>query len=97
MAAYWIARAKINDPVEYKKYADRIPGILAKYDAKVLARGGEAKTLEGPDVFERYVVIEFPSMEAAEACFNSAEYQEAAVFRRTNQAGQNELAVVAGV
>ena len=33
MAAYWIARAKINDPVEYKKYADRIPGILAKYDA----------------------------------------------------------------
>ena len=97
MAAYWIARARINDPVEYKKYADRIPGILAKYDAKVLARGGEAKTLEGPDVFERYVVIEFPSREAAEACFNSTEYQEAAVFRRTNQAGQNELAVVVGV
>ncbi len=97
MAAYWIARARINDPVEYKKYADRIPGILAKYDAKVLERGGEAKTLEGPDVFERYVVIEFPSMEAAEACFNSTEYQEAAVFRRTNQAGQNELAVVVGV
>ncbi len=96
MAAYWIARAKINDPVEYKKYADRIPGILAKYDAKVLARGGESKNLEGPDVFERFVVIEFPSMEAAEACFNSAEYQEAATFRRANQAGQNELTVVAG-
>ena len=75
MAAYWIARAKINDPVEYKKYADRIPGILAKYDSKVRARGGESKNLEGPDVFERFVVIEFPSMEAAEACFNSAEYQ----------------------
>ena len=96
MAAYWIARAKINDPVEYKKYTDRIPDILAKYDAKVLARGGECKTLEGPEVFERYVVIEFPSMEVAEACFDSAEYQEAATFRRTNQAGQNELTVVAG-
>ena len=96
MAAYWIARAKINDPVEYKKYTDRIPDILAKYDAKVLARGGACKTLEGPQVFERYVVIEFPSMEVAEACFNSAEYQEAATFRRTNQAGQNELAIVAG-
>ncbi len=96
MAAYWIARAKINDPVEYKKYADRIPDILAKYDAKVLARGGEYKTLEGPEVFERFVVIEFPSMEVAEACFNSAEYREAATFRRTNQAGQNELTVVAG-
>ncbi len=96
MAAYWIARAKINDPVEYKKYADRIPDILAKFDAKVLARGGEHKTLEGPEVFERFVVIEFPSMEVAEACFNSAEYQEAANFRRTDQAGQNELTVVAG-
>ena len=97
MAAYWIARAKINDPVEYGKYAERIPGILAKHGARVLARGGECKTLEGPEVFERYVVIEFPSMEAAEACFNSPEYQEAAVFRRTNQAGQNELTIVAGV
>lgn len=96
MAAYWIARAKINEPVEYKKYADRIPDILAKYDAKILARGGEYKTLEGPEVFERFVVIEFSSMEVAEECFNSAEYQAAAVFRRTNQAGQNELTVVAG-
>ncbi len=97
MVAYWIARAKINDPVEYMKYADRVPDILAKYDGRVLARGGEYKTLEGPEVFERYIVIEFPSMDAAEACFDSAEYQEAAVFRRTNQAGRNELAVVAGV
>jgi hypothetical protein len=24
MPAYWIARSKINDPVEYKKYADLI-------------------------------------------------------------------------
>ena len=63
MAAYWIARAKINDPVEYKKYADHIPDILAKYDGKVLARGGEYKTLEGPEVFERFVVIEFPSIQ----------------------------------
>ena len=96
MAAYWIARAKINEPVEYKKYADRVPDILAKYGAKILARGGEYTTLEGPQVFERFVVIEFPSMEVAEACFNSAEYQEAATFRRNNQVGHNELTVVAG-
>ena len=31
MPAYWVARAKVNDPVEYKKYADRVPAILAKY------------------------------------------------------------------
>ena len=40
MPAYWVARAKINDPVEYKKYTDKIPALLAKYGGTPLARGG---------------------------------------------------------
>jgi len=63
MPAYWVARAKVNDPVEYKKYADRVPAIFAKYGAKVLARGGRYQTLEGPEKFNRFVVIEFPTFE----------------------------------
>ena len=31
MPAYWVARSKINDPAEYKKYTDLVPAILAKY------------------------------------------------------------------
>ena len=27
MTGYWVARSKINDRVEYKKYTDRIPAI----------------------------------------------------------------------
>ena len=50
MPAYWIARAKINDPVEYKKYTDRVPAILEKYGGRVLARGGRYEVLEGPTV-----------------------------------------------
>ena len=41
MPAYWVARSKINDPVEYKKYTDLVPAIIAKYGGKVLARGGK--------------------------------------------------------
>ena len=40
MPAYWVARSKINDPVEYKKYTDLVPGIIARFGGKVLARGG---------------------------------------------------------
>ena len=40
MPAYWIARSKINDPVEYKKYTDLVPAIIRKHGGKVLARGG---------------------------------------------------------
>jgi len=94
MPAYWLARAKVNDPVEYKKYTDRVPAILAKSGARVLARGGRYRTLEGPEKFNRFIVVEFPTLEQGVACFNSKEYQEAAAFRRRNQAGENELVMV---
>jgi uncharacterized protein (DUF1330 family) len=94
MPAYWLARARVNDPVEYKKYTDRVPAILAKYGARVLTRGGRYQTLEGPEKFNRFVVIEFPSFEQGVACFSSQAYQEAAAFRRRNQAGENELVMV---
>jgi uncharacterized protein (DUF1330 family) len=80
--AYWIARSKILDPVAYKKYTDRIPGILKQYGGKVLARGGKYRIMEGPETFHRFVVIEFPTMEQAVACFESPEYREAASFRK---------------
>ena len=31
MPAYWVARAKITDPVQYKKYTDLVPAIIAKH------------------------------------------------------------------
>ncbi len=95
MAAYWVARAKINDPEQYKKYTDRVPAILQKFGAKVLARGGEFKILEGPETFGRFVVIEFPSMEQAIACHDSPEYEEASAFRKGG-GGEVELVVVDG-
>ena len=72
MPAYWVARSKINDPVEYKKYTDLVPGIIAKFGGKVLARGGRYQIMEGPDKFHRFVVIEFPTFEQGVACFTSA-------------------------
>ena len=95
MPAYWLARSKINDPVAYKKYTDRVPAILADYGGKVLARGGKFQILEGPEHFHRFVVIEFPSFEQAVACQQSAAYQEAAAFRKDG-AGEVELVIVEG-
>ena len=95
MAAYWVARSKVNDPVEYKKYTDRVPEIIARYGGKVLARGGRFQILEGPEKFHRFVVIEFPTLEQAVACHDSPEYTEAAAFRRSG-AGEVELVIVEG-
>jgi uncharacterized protein (DUF1330 family) len=68
--------------VQYKKYTDLVPAIIARHGGKVLARGGKFRVMEGPDTFRRFVVIEFPTFEQAVACFESQEYQEAAAFRK---------------
>jgi uncharacterized protein (DUF1330 family) len=82
MPAYWVARSRIDDPVQYKKYTDLVPGIIARHGGKVLARGGKFRVMEGPDTFRRFVVIEFPTFEQAVACFESPEYQAAAAHRK---------------
>lgn len=82
MPAYWIARSRITDPVEYKKYTDRVPAIIQQHGGKILARGGKYRIMEGPETFQRFVVIEFPTFEAGVACFESPAYVAAAAFRR---------------
>jgi uncharacterized protein (DUF1330 family) len=96
MPAYWVARGKVNDPAEFKKYADQVPAILAKYGGKALARGGRFQIMEGPETFQRFVVIEFPTFEQGVACFTSEEYTKAAAFRR-NGAGEVEVVVIEGL
>jgi uncharacterized protein (DUF1330 family) len=90
-------RVKVNDPDQYKKYADQVPVILAKHGGKVLARGGRFQIMEGPEKFDRFVVIEFPTFKQAIACFNSDEYKNAAAFRRDGVAGEAEIAFVEAV
>ena len=92
--AYWIARVTVTNPDEYKKYAELAPLAFKKYEAKILARGGKHELLEGAGR-PRNVVIEFPSLQAAHDCYNSAEYQAARKFRVGS--GEAELVIVEAV
>ena len=82
MPAYWISRCVINDPVQYKRYTDLVPAIIKAHGGRVLARGGPYQIMEGPKTFHRFVVIEFPTLQAGTGCFLSPEYQAAAAHRR---------------
>jgi uncharacterized protein (DUF1330 family) len=95
MPAYWIARSHVTDPATYKKYTDRVPEIVSHHGGRILARGGRHRIMAGPETFERYVVIEFPTLEQGVACFESPEYQEASVFRLAG--GVVETVIVDGI
>jgi uncharacterized protein (DUF1330 family) len=97
MVAYWVARSKINNPDQYKKYADLVPDILQKFGGRFLARGGRYKILEGAEKFHRFIVIEFPTFEKAVACHESPEYSEAAAHRKSNGASELEVVIVESI
>lgn len=77
---YWIARVDVADPERYKAYiaANAVP--FAKYRGRFLVRGGRYENPEGASR-ARNIVLEFPSYEAALACYRSREYQEALQHR----------------
>ncbi len=95
MSAYWIVRVEVTDWDRFAEYVKQTPQLLAKYGARHLIRGGETVSLEGPQETRRIVVIEFPSLELAEECYRSPEYQQLRQLRIGAATG--EIIAVAGV
>lgn len=78
--AYWIAHVDIDDPQAYEAYRRANAAPFAAHGARFLVRGGAQEVVEGR-ARARSVVIEFPSIEAARACYRSADYQAAKALR----------------
>ncbi len=74
--AYWIAHVTVTDEAAYMKYAALATEAITAHGGTFLARGGQAIQKEGR-AHPRNVVAHFPSLEAANACYESATYQEA--------------------
>ena len=91
MSALWVSHVLVTDPERYAEYAKRATVAIADHGGVFLARGGDYRQMEGPDR-PRNVVARFPSLEAAEACYNSDAYQEALAFAR--DASVRELSIV---
>ncbi|WP_170418822.1 DUF1330 domain-containing protein [Ruegeria arenilitoris] len=91
MAALWIAHVTVTDAEAYGKYAELAGPAISKHGGTFIARAGRYVQLEGKER-PRNVVAKFPSVEAAVACYNSAEYQEALSHARG--ASERELLVV---
>ncbi|WP_170390154.1 DUF1330 domain-containing protein [Ruegeria arenilitoris] len=91
MPALWIAHVTVTDAEAYGKYAELAGPAISKHGGTFIARAGRYVQLEGKER-PRNVVAKFPSVEAAVACYNSTEYQEALSHARG--ASERELLVV---
>lgn len=77
---YWIVRVDVTDAEQYKTYVAANAEPLKKFGARFVVRGGRFENVEGASR-ARNAVVEFPSYEAALACWQSPEYQKAIAIR----------------
>ena len=81
LKGYWLGHVDVTDAEGYKPYtvANAIP--FGKFGARFLVRGGRYEVMEGR-ARSRNVVMEFPSYDAAVACYHSDDYQAAVAIRK---------------
>ena len=94
--AYWIsAYRSISNPDALAAYAKLAGPALTAAGGRFLARGMAAKTMEA-SVMQRTVLLEFDSVEAAVAAYNSPGYKAALVALGAG-AAERDIRIVEGV
>ena len=91
-AAYWVNTFRaVHDPARLAAYAELAGPAMRAAGGRFLARGRPARVFEH-GLMERTVVIEFDSVEAAVAAYESPAYQEA--LRVLGDAAERDLRIV---
>ena len=90
---YWIARLAIGDQDAYDRYRARNGAAIARFGGRFLVRGGPFRVGKG-EGRQHNVLIEFPSLEAAQHCFDSPEYQ--AALEHLKETGPGDFIIIGG-
>lgn len=95
MKYYTIAEFDITDRAWVRDYVQNVTKMVERYGGKYLARTANIKRFEGerqnPQIF---LLVEWPSQEAAETFYNSEEYQP---YLQVRLAGsKSEMVLIAG-
>ena len=84
MAAYIIADIEVLNPDLFQEYRIKVVALIEKHGGRYLARGGATEVLEGSWVPQRTVIVEFPSMAALKAFWDSPEYKPVQALRQAS-------------
>ena len=88
--AYWIANSTIHDMDGLARYRDKNREVMTRYGAKFIVMHGQQTMTEGVHL-ENWTVVEFPSYDAAKACYFDPEYTEAAKIRHQSADGISSI------
>ena len=82
-AFFFFDNVEVYDPDKLAEYAEKVAPIVARYGGKYRILGGTTKVLEGQWNPEYPVLIEFDTLEQAEAWYRSDDYAPLKRLRRS--------------
>jgi len=94
-SAYIIANVDVTNPEQYEEYKKLSTIAMKAHGAEVCIRGGNVEVLEGDWNPSRFVMLKFPSVDAARAFNDSVEY--AAARQARQGAAVMRMLIVEGV
>jgi uncharacterized protein (DUF1330 family) len=95
MPAYVVVQIVVNDSARYERYKELASSSVAAYGGRYIVRGGRTTTLEGTWAPSRFVILEFPTAERAQAWWDSPEYAEGKALRQAS--AETEMLLVEGL
>jgi len=95
MPAYVIVHVEVLDAEGYERYKPLASESIARHGGRYVARGGRALALEGEREAKRVVILEFPTLEAAQKWHASEDYAPAKAIRQRH--ARTEMLVVEGL
>ncbi len=95
MTAYCIVYEIVDDPSTFEEYRRQVMPTIEAHQGRFIVRGGAFTALEGEMPYQRIAVLEFPSRAAAEAWYNSPDYQRILPLR--TQSARSQFILVDGV
>lgn len=73
--AYYISEFELTDPEGIRPYGAAVESTFAPFGGRYVVRGGKVASLEGEPT-KRLIMIAFPSLEQAQAWYDSPRYRE---------------------
>ncbi len=73
--AYYISEFELTDPEGIRPYSAAVESTFVPFGGKYAVRGGKVNSLEGEPT-RRVIMIAFPSLEQAQAWYDSPRYKE---------------------
>jgi uncharacterized protein (DUF1330 family) len=87
VSAYVIVEIEVDDPAAYEEYRPLAAASVARHGGRYIARGGKTETFEG-EWSGRIVVLEFDTLDAAQAWYHSDDYQACVPIRHRTSRGR---------